>query len=188
VRETPGRTATARLHRVHPGSESSPGKPHAVPAHTQRRFTLTLRLPLRRAARLFGPGNERTWAGKGWNPQFLYPLSEKDVEGAVFMVRAGAHTSVWVTTRFDVAGGRIQYASFVPDLVASTVDFRLTPANRSTTRVEVTYSRTSLSVSANREVEEMGQHDRGRGAHWQRAIELFLKGSFHRAELVRAPP
>jgi hypothetical protein len=187
VGDPPETPATGRSRRAPPGLVSDPGQRPAVPAHTRTRFAFTIRLPLRRAAELFGPGAERTWAGQGWNPQFLYPPSEKDVEGAVFKVRAGAHTSVWVTTRFEVADGRVQYASFVPDVVASTVDVRLTPADRSTTRVEVTYARTSLSVSANREVEEMGRHDRGRGPHWQRAIELFLKGSFHRANLVRAP-
>jgi hypothetical protein len=53
-------------------------------------------------APLFGPDAERGWGGDGWNPQFFYPQSGRDVPGAVFPVRHGQHESIWVTTIFDL--------------------------------------------------------------------------------------
>ena len=42
--------------------------------------------------------------------------------------------------------------------------------------MEVTYVRTALDVSANEEVQALGQSDRLEGPHWQEAIETYLRG------------
>jgi hypothetical protein len=149
-------------------------KPAAVPAHVSNRFRFVIRAPLSRAAPLFGPEGERCWAGQHWNPEFLYPQPGKDVQGAVFTVQHGPHTSVWGNTVFDPAGGRMQYVSFVPDTLVSTVDVRLTVLDPSSTGVEVTYARTALDVAANDDVQAMGRSDRESGPHWQQAIENCL--------------
>jgi hypothetical protein len=146
----------------------------AAPAHVGNRFQFVIRAPLHRAAPLFGPEGERCWAGQHWNPEFLYPQPGKDVQGAVFTVQHGPHTSVWVNTLFDVEGGRMQYVSFVPGTVVSTVDVQLTALDTSSTGVEVTYVRTALDVVANDEVQTMGRSDRENGPHWQQAIESCL--------------
>src|SRR5208282_4058969 len=124
-----------------------------APAHVSNSFHFLVHAPLSRAATLFGPDGERSWAGEDWNPEFLYPQPGKDIQGAVFTVQRGHHTSVWINTLFDVASGRIQYVSFVPDIRVSTVDVRLTQVDASTTSVEVTYVHTALDVSANDKVE-----------------------------------
>jgi hypothetical protein len=82
---------------------------------------------------------------------------------------------VWITTRFDVDGGQMQYVSVVPGIRASTVDVRLTAVDASTTKVEVTYVRTALDGSANEEVQTLGESDRQEGPHWQEAIETYLR-------------
>jgi hypothetical protein len=146
----------------------------AVPAHVSNSFHFVIPAPLSRAAPLFGPEGERCWAGQHWNPEFLYPQPGKDVEGAVFIVRRGPETSVWVNTLFDPDGGRMQYVSFVPGIHVFTVDVRLTPLDSSSTSVEVTYTRTALNVGANAEVQAMGNKDRESGPHWQQAIETCL--------------
>ena len=146
----------------------------AVPAHVSNSFHFVIRAPLSRAAPLFGPEGERCWAGQHWNPVFLYPQPGTDVEGAVFTVRRGAETSVWVNTLFDPEGGRMQYVSFVPGIHVFTVDVRLTPLDSSSTSVEVTYVRTALNVGANNEVQAMGNGDRESGPHWQQSIESCL--------------
>jgi hypothetical protein len=46
-------------------------KPAAVPAHVSNSFQFVIRVPLSRAAPLFGPEGERCWAGQHWNPEFL---------------------------------------------------------------------------------------------------------------------
>jgi hypothetical protein len=150
-------------------------KAAAVPAHVSNSFQFVIRAPLSRAAPLFGPEGERCWAGRQWNPEFVYPQPGKDVQGAVFTVQHGPHTSVWVNTLFDPEGGRMQYVSFVPGIHVFTVDVRLTPVDSTSTSVEVTYVRTALDVGANDDVETMGKSDRESGPHWQQEIEGCLR-------------
>jgi hypothetical protein len=145
-----------------------------APAHLRNSFQFIIHAPLHRASPLFGPEGERCWAGQHWNPKFLYPQPGKDVQGAVFTVQRGAHTSVWVNTLFDPEGGRMQYVSFVPGTVVSTVDVQLTALDTSTTGVEVTYVRTALDPLANDEVQTMARSDRESGPSWQQAIESCL--------------
>ncbi len=149
-------------------------KAAAVPAHVSNTFQFVVKAPLSRAAPLFGPEGERCWAGQHWNPVFVYPQPGTDVQGAVFTVQYGPHTSLWVNTLFDPDGGRMQYVSFVPGVHVSTVDVRLTPVDSSSTSVEVTYVRTALDAGANAEVETMGKSDRESGPHWQQEIEKCL--------------
>jgi hypothetical protein len=148
----------------------------AQPAHVSNHFQFVIHAPLSRAACLFGPEGERCWAGEHWNPAFLYPQPGKDVQGAVFTVQQGAHTSVWINTVFDLANGRMQYVSFLPDTLVSTVEVRLTPLDSASTSVEVTYARTALRVESNDEVFTRGKSDRESGPHWQAAIESCLAG------------
>jgi hypothetical protein len=42
-------------------------------AHVSTTFRFQLAAPLARVAPLFGPEGERCWAGKDWDPHFLYP-------------------------------------------------------------------------------------------------------------------
>ena len=65
----------------------------------------------------------------------------------------------------------MQYVSFIPDKLVSTVDVRLTALDPSSTSVEVTYARTALDVAANDDVQAMGKRDRESGPEWQQAIE-----------------
>jgi hypothetical protein len=156
------------------------GQPAAVaqvgtsPAHVRNSFHFVVAAPLSRASGLFGPEGERCWAGPHWKPEFLHPQPAQDIEGAVFTVQHGPHKSVWVNTVFDPAGGRMQYVSFIPETLVSTVDVRLTVLTSSTTKVEVTYVRTALDVSANDDVFAMGKSDAGSGTEWQKAIEDCL--------------
>lgn len=147
-----------------------------IPVHVDNSFRLLVHAPLSVTAPLFGPEGERSWAGDGWDPQFLYPRPGKDMEGAVFTVQQGKHTSVWVATVLDLAGGRMQYVSVVPGVRLSIVDVQLTARDASTTSVEVRYVRTALDVSANEEVKALGESDRQEGPHWQEAIESYLRG------------
>jgi hypothetical protein len=132
-------------------------------------------VPLERAAPLFGPEGERCWAGKPWDPKFLYPRPAKDIEGAVFTVQHGSHTSVWVNTIFELSGGRMQYVSFIPDALVSVIDVRLTALDSNTTEVAVTYIRTALSTDANEHVHTLAANDRANGPQWQQSIEACLE-------------
>jgi hypothetical protein len=142
--------------------------------HVTNTFHFDIAAPVARLAPLFGPEAERSWAGKHWNPEFLYPRPAKDTEGAVFRVQHGQHTSVWVNTLFDLSGGRMQYVAFIDDVVVTTIDVKLTPIDSSRTTVEVTYTRTALQPAANDDVRALGNDDHDSGPGWQKSIEKCL--------------
>lgn len=79
-------------------------KPVVEPARLSTRFDFEVDAPFSRTALLFGPRAEMSWAGTQWRPVFLYPWPGEDIEGAVFTVARGPHTSIWVNTLYDVAG------------------------------------------------------------------------------------
>src|SRR6202050_893307 len=86
---------------------------------TQTSFDLLVHAPYDVTAPLFGPNGERRWAGKHWNPQFIYPDTVMgtagDTDGAVFTIQHGPLTATWVTTQFDVDARHFQYVYFLPD-------------------------------------------------------------------------
>jgi hypothetical protein len=143
-------------------------------AHVSNSFQFQLSSPLARVAPLFGPEGERCWAGQHWDPQFIHPQPAADVQGAVFTVQHGPHTSLWINTVFDLAAGRMQYVSVIPGRLISLIDVRLTPVGAARTAVEVTYARTALAPAASDDVTAMGTSDHDSGPHWQQAIEACL--------------
>ena len=144
-------------------------------AHVSSSFSFRVNAGLRDAAPLFGPEGERAWAGEDWNPQFVFPTPARDVEGAVFTLRHGEHTAVWINTVFDLETGRMQYVYVLADLLATTIDVRLHPIDLTHTRVDVTYTRTALRPEANEHVLHMGKHDGEQGPESEAAIHAYLE-------------
>lgn len=136
-------------------------------------FTFELEAPLAKVAPLFGPAAERCWAGRDWNPEFIYPADGRDREGCVFRLRRRGREETWVNTVFDPAAGRAEYAAFVPGVMVTVVMVRLA-AGGGQTRVEVTYRRTALVPEANPEIERLGAADRESGSEWQAALAAAL--------------
>jgi hypothetical protein len=143
--------------------------------HVSNRFSFTVNAAMHDAAPLFGPEGERVWAGDDWNPQFVFPIPARDVEGAVFTVRHGEHSAVWVNTLFDLEGGHMQYVYVLADLLATTIDVRLHPMDAAHTRVDVTYVRTALRPEADEHVLSLGKHDSEQGKKWGDAINAYLQ-------------
>jgi hypothetical protein len=144
-------------------------------AHATAHFSFPVAAPLAQAAPLFGPQGERAWSGDDWDPHFLFPAPPSDVEGAVFTIQHGEHQAVWVNTRFDLAGGRMQYVYVLPELLTCTIDVALHPAGASRTEVDITYTRTALSAQANEHVRALSQHDSEQGPEWEHAIAAYLE-------------
>ncbi len=148
--------------------------PTTAPTHITNTFSFEIAAPSARLAPLFAPEAERTWAGKDWNPEFIYPQPAKDIQGAVFKIQHGSHTAVWVTTLFDVQNGRMQYVYFIADKLVTTIDVALHSIDATHTAVNVTYTRTALDCAANEDVEVMGDKDRTSGPMWKSQIEAAL--------------
>ena len=142
-------------------------------ARTRTAFDLVVPLPYAQAAPLFGPEGERGWAGKHWNPQFLYPQPAHDEQGAVFTVQHGPVTATWVNSLFDLEARHFIYTYFVPGIMVTTVDVTFAPADAGT-KVHVTYTRTSLTPEGNHHVATFTASDKTAARDWQQAIDTFL--------------
>lgn len=146
-----------------------------VPAHVSNTFVFTIGAPMEVAAPLFGPEGERRWAGSHWDPAFLHPTPAEDVQGAVFTVQQGKQKIVWVNTVFELSAGRMQYVSFISEVLVSVIDVQLRAAGPHASTATVTYTRTALSPRSNETVQELAQQDSVSGGHWQQAIEECLR-------------
>jgi hypothetical protein len=141
---------------------------------TQTAFDIVVHLLYAEAAQLFGPEGERPWAGKHWDPQFLYPRAPHDEQGAVFTVHHGPVTAVWVNTQFDLNARHFQYVYFIPDIMVTTIDVRFTPSNSATTKVHVVYTRTALTSEGNDHVASFTANDKTAAHDWQQSIDTYL--------------
>jgi hypothetical protein len=140
--------------------------------HTQERFTFIADTTVEAAWPLFGAEKERAWA-PGWDPAFIWPAIANDQQGMVFRIAHGGKSAVWVNTRLDALEHRAQYVYFIPEVVATIIDLKLTPSGPST-RVDVIYQRTALTPSANATVSNMAAADRVAGAEWEQQINSYL--------------
>lgn len=141
---------------------------------TQTAFDIVVHLPYAQAAPLFAPEGERTWAGKHWNPQFLYPQPAHDEPGAVFTVQHGPVTAVWVNTLFDLGARHFIYAYFIPGIMVTTIDVCFTVIDTSNTSVHVVYTRTALTAAGNDHVTTLTAADKTASKDWQSAIDSYL--------------
>jgi hypothetical protein len=156
-------------------AQTKPQAEESACAHVRTSFDFVIAAPFREAAPLFGPNGERGWSGEEWDPQFLYPKPGRDIPGAVFTVRHGTNSSLWVNTVFDLEAGQFQYVSFIPDVLVTVIDVRLRAVDPANTYVEVVYTRTALKPEANQQVLAMSEHERSSGDHWQKAIHKYLE-------------
>ncbi len=143
--------------------------------HVHTTFNLVIHAPYADAASLFGPNGERAWAGKHWDPQFLHPQPGRDEEGAVFTIRHGPLSAVWVNTLFDIGGRHFQYVSFLPGLMVTVIDVRFKVMDDATTGVNVTYTRTAITPEGDEHVAAMSEGDKTAGPEWQQAIDKYLE-------------
>ena len=160
--------------RAAAGHCQAPTTPTEALMHTETAFSLVMHLPYAEAAPLFGPEGERAWAGKHWDPQFVYPKPAHDIEGAVFTIKHGAFSAVWVNTVFDVEAQHFQYVYFIPELMVTTINVRFKPLNETTTQVNVVYARTAVTPNGNEHVSAMTEGDKSAGKDWQQAIDSYL--------------
>ena len=142
-------------------------------AHTRVEFHFVADAPFEQVAPLFGANEERKWAAD-WNPQFIYPTPARDVPGMVFRVEHPHHSSIWVNTALDLAGGHIQYTYVLNDAMATMIDIHLTRDSAQKTGVTVVYERTALMPEANDHVQHFADGDRKAQKEWEESINGYL--------------
>lgn len=151
------------------------GRTGEKPMRTETSFDLVVHAPYSQTAAFFGPEGERVWAGKHWDPQFIYPQPAKDQQGAVFTMKHGPMNAVWVIAQHDLEARHFQYVYFIADLLVTTIDVRFTPVDPATTRVHVLYARTAVSTEGEEHVAVLTRADETAGREWQQAIDHYLE-------------
>jgi hypothetical protein len=154
-------------------SQDAPARPEPC-RHVRTSFDFVVHASYAETAPLFGPNGERAWESERWDPQFIHPQPATDVEGAVFTVRHGPYSEIWVNTIFDMNKRHFQYAYFMPGLMVTVVDVRFKPVNSHSTAVHVVFSRTAITPEGNERVNAMSENDRKAPKEWVPAIEAYL--------------
>lgn len=144
----------------------------AQPNHSRVSFHLSVHLPFAQAAPLFGALAEQKWS-PDWNPHFLYPIPPADQEGAVFKVEHGLHSSIWMTTVFDLDHGHIQYVYVLNGILITRIDIRLSADAPAQTGVLVTYERTALDPAAEEHLKHLAEADSKAGPEWQAQLDAY---------------
>lgn len=142
--------------------------------HIRTSFEVLVQASYAETAPLFGPIGERSWVGEHWNPEFVHPQPGRDEEGAVFNIRRGESTEVWVNTLFDAAARHFQYVYFIPQMAVTTIDLRFKPLSAGSTQVNVDFTRTALTAKGNERVIAMSEGDKKADKKWGQAIDALL--------------
>lgn len=142
--------------------------------HTETTFDVVVHAGLAETAVLFSPEGERAWAGKQWDPHFVYPLPERDQQGAVFTINHGPVKAVWVVTQHNLEARHFQYVYVISDLMVATIDLDFEVIDPATTKATVTYARTAISPEGDEHVKAMTEGDQTAGKEWQAAIDTYL--------------
>ena len=161
----------AALLTYHLHQRSGPGT-----ARERSQFQFEVHAPYAQVFPLFGAEKERVWAGKDWDPTFLYPKPARDVEGAVFTIKHGHATDVpWVNTAFDLQSGHVQYVYVVPEIMTTLIDIHVTGEGMETTKVDVVYERTALTSRGDERVRRAAASDRAAGPDWASHIDGYFR-------------
>jgi hypothetical protein len=143
-------------------------------AHTRTEFHFTVELPFEATAPLFGALAEQKWS-PDFKAEVLWPDPPADAEGMVFRVNQPGHSSIWVNTALDLAGGHVAYVYVLNGVMMTRIDIRLSRACTARTAVQVVYERTALNPDANAHVEEFARHDRSAGPQWEAALNTYAR-------------
>ena len=155
------------------GNAQSASSAETPVAHTRVEFHFVANATFEQVAPLFGANEERKWAAD-WNPQFIYPTPARDVPGMVFRVEHPHHSSIWVNTAFDLAGGHIQYTYVLNDAMTTLIDIHLSRESAQKTGVTVVYERTALMPEANEHVQHFADGDAKAQKEWEESINKYL--------------
>lgn len=142
-------------------------------AHARTEFHFTVSLSYEKAFPLFGALGEQNWASD-WKPQFLYPNPPADKQGAVFLVgNSPSHSSVWMTTKFDVLRGEVQHVFVLNRAAISLIDISLKRNGPDKTDVSVTYELTALDPNAADHVRALAKQHEHSAEEWKKAIDSY---------------
>ncbi len=159
----------------HPAAEAQHAPFEAV--HIERERKILLNASPEEVFPLFEPKGRAHWS-RGWNPQFLYPVSGDARPGAVLTQTHPAHedAQVWVLADHDQAAKFLRYVIFIPPIEAFELEVRCGPTPHGETEATVIYRVTALSEHANEMVQDFFDNDFEKAIDgWATAINRYLE-------------
>ncbi|QGY42111.1 hypothetical protein GM418_00105 [Maribellus comscasis] len=99
---------------------------------------------------LFGAFEERKWA-EGWNPELIYPETEKIEEGTTFRTSPtfdGESDYLWIVTKYSTEKKLVRYLVITDDRFW-TITVQCFQIDENNTKAQITYSFTGLNKNGN---------------------------------------
>lgn len=124
--------------------------------HATRSHAIVLEAPPAVVFPLFTPAGEKLWI-REWDPQYLHPASGETRQGMVFTTGAGDDQTFWGLVDYDPQRYRARYARVTPASRFGFVEVACTAHGAGGTRVEVTYTFTSLTDAGNAFLEQFSE-------------------------------
>lgn len=126
------------------------------PVRVTRRYVQRLSTPPERVFPLLCPVREAEWVA-GWDPDLVVSASGVAEADCVFTTRDDAgREAVWVITRHDPAGLRVEMVKVIPGLTVTKLEIALAPTGGTAagggTEATVAYTHTALGEEGRRVV------------------------------------
>jgi len=135
------------------------------------RGTVTARSGIDEVFPLFSPVGERAWV-PGWDPELIHPPGVEWAEGQIFRTREETGDAIWVVSRLDREGHRVEYHRVEPGRYVARIDVRCRRIEDRITEATVEYAFVGLSESGNRDIEGMTEEEyAAKMARWTDWIE-----------------
>jgi hypothetical protein len=144
-------------------------KPHRV----TRSYTQSLIAGPDEVFPLLCPVREAEWVN-GWHPRLVLTESGCAENDCVFVTAAGPQEAIWVITRHDPAGHRLEIVKVIPGIVVGKITVQLEAAATGST-ADISYGFTALGPDGDRVVREFTQeHFDDFMATWETELNHFL--------------
>ncbi len=145
-------------------------KPNRV-SHT---YTQTINGTLNEIMPLYCPVRELEWC-ENWNPKVVYSNSGLAEIDCIFTTSHGETDVVWIVTDYDIEKGHVQMFYHVPEVLVTKLEIQATPITEDITKVVLMYSKTSLSETGDKVLEEFTKEEYDiMMDSWEKAMNHFL--------------
>ena len=149
-------------------------------AFKSRRITREYRQTIQAAPEvvfpLLCPVREAEWLD-GWRCRMIYSASGLVEEGAVFSTPSdGEADTVWIVTRHDPNAHRIEFARFTPNSRTCVLKIAVSPKDRHSSYVDISYTYSGLTSSGNDFVENFSAKTFLEAVtFWEKSMNYYLE-------------
>lgn len=142
------------------------------PVRVRREYVQKLEAPPAEVFPMLCPVREVEWAGD-WDPYVVYAVSGVAEPDCVFTTRDDDGESVWVITRHDPEGNRLEMLRVTPGSMVRKLEFALHADGEGATRMDVAYTFTALGQAGRQLIGELTEE------RWNEQMQTFERELNH---------